>query len=100
MPQPYFVPGRFSTSRITQSRGMSAGTSTDTAFPFTVRLKAIRRTPSVGFSNSAAAEKQTEFLALSTLALRVFGGFVLSREIIVQAAAINANSKLLLFKAL
>jgi len=31
MPQPNFVPGMFSTSLITQSRGLSAGTSTDTA---------------------------------------------------------------------
>ena len=37
-PHPNLVPFRSRTSRITQSRGMSAGTSTDAARPFTVSV--------------------------------------------------------------
>jgi hypothetical protein len=59
MPQPNFVPGMFSTSRITQSSGISAGTSTVTDFPFTVSLYGIKRTPFCGcFFNSAEQEIQ------------------------------------------
>ena len=39
MPQPNLVPLRSSTSRSTQSRGVSAGTSTSWARPLTVSLK-------------------------------------------------------------
>jgi hypothetical protein len=38
IPQPYFVPRRFSTSRITHRSGMSAGASTVAGRPFTVSL--------------------------------------------------------------
>jgi len=38
IPQPYFVPRRFSTSRMTHKRGMSAGASTVAGRPFTVNL--------------------------------------------------------------
>src|SRR5215813_5773618 len=41
IPQPNFVPGRFNTSRITQSKGISAGTSTVTGLPLTVSLNAM-----------------------------------------------------------
>src|SRR5580704_9502121 len=36
MPQPYFVPVRFSESRITQSKGVDGGSSTVTGLPLTV----------------------------------------------------------------
>src|SRR4051812_6613636 len=41
MPQPNFVPFNPTTSRSTQSRGMSAGTSTECDFPLTVSLYGI-----------------------------------------------------------
>src|ERR1700689_1849612 len=41
MPQPYFVPFSFRTSRMAHNRGMSAGTSTVVDRPFTVSWKAI-----------------------------------------------------------
>src|ERR1700722_8813040 len=41
IPQPYFVPFSFRTSRITHSRGISAGTSTVLDRPFTVSWKAM-----------------------------------------------------------
>src|SRR5271170_7295086 len=41
MPQPYFVPFSFRTSRITHKRGISAGTSTVLDRPFTVSWKAM-----------------------------------------------------------
>src|ERR1700735_5322201 len=41
IPQPYFVPFSFRTSRITHNRGMSAGTSTVVDRPFTVSWKAM-----------------------------------------------------------
>src|SRR5215470_9556648 len=47
-PQPNLVPFRLSTSRITQSNGMSAGTSTVADFPLTVKVKAILETPQLG----------------------------------------------------
>ena len=43
MPQPNLVPFRLRTSRMTQSSGMSAGTSTVVDFPLTVNVKAILR---------------------------------------------------------
>jgi hypothetical protein len=42
-PQPYFVPVRPITSRITHSRGISAGTSTAYAVLLTVSLIALER---------------------------------------------------------
>src|SRR5580658_8361607 len=50
MPQPYFVPLSFRTSRITHKRGMSAGTSTVLDRPFTVSWKAM---PAVSYLLSA-----------------------------------------------
>ena len=41
MPQPNFVPLRFRTSRITHSRGMSAGTSTVVVLLLTFRVNGI-----------------------------------------------------------
>jgi hypothetical protein len=43
IPQPNFVPFRFSSSRSTHKSGMSVGTSTFIARPFTISVKAIRR---------------------------------------------------------
>src|SRR5262245_49708757 len=43
MPQPYFVPFMSSTSRNTQSNGMSSETSTETGLPFTLNETAIGR---------------------------------------------------------
>src|ERR1700735_1331212 len=50
MPQPYFVPFSFRTSRITHKRGISAGTSTVLDRPFTVSWKAM---PAVSYLLSA-----------------------------------------------
>src|SRR5438270_4275684 len=47
IPQPYFVPCRFRTSRITHRRGVSGGTSTAVDRPLTVRLIAIVSTPTI-----------------------------------------------------
>src|SRR5687768_15569320 len=44
MPQPNLVPFRLRTSLNTHSRGMSPGTSTVVAFPFTVRVNGIALT--------------------------------------------------------
>lgn len=41
MPQPYFVPRRLRTSRITHKSGMSAGTFTVLDCPFTISLKVM-----------------------------------------------------------
>ena len=47
MPQPNFVPFMSRTSRSTQSRGMSAGTSTVVDFPLTLNVIAMSSTLSV-----------------------------------------------------
>src|SRR6186997_3690453 len=44
MPQPNLVPFRLRTSRSTHNSGMSPGTSTVVAFPFTVRVNGIALT--------------------------------------------------------
>src|SRR5687768_2664334 len=44
MPQPNLVPFRLRTFRRTHSRGMSPGTSTVVAFPFTVKVNGIALT--------------------------------------------------------
>src|SRR5690606_26518782 len=44
MPQPYLVPRSASTSRSTQRRGMSGGTSTVAGCPLTIRVKGIAST--------------------------------------------------------
>src|SRR5688500_2401936 len=44
MPQPNLVPFRLRTSLNTHSRGMSPGTSTVVAFPFTVKVNGIALT--------------------------------------------------------
>src|SRR3954447_9987898 len=48
MPQPNFVPLRSSTSRNTQRRGMSAGTSTVVGVPLTLKEIAMSSILSVG----------------------------------------------------
>src|SRR5271166_5709697 len=47
IPQPYFVPGRFSTSLSTHDSGVSAGTSTVCDRPFTVNLIVIAPFPKI-----------------------------------------------------
>src|SRR4051794_38832932 len=56
MPQPYFVPVSFSSSRRTHSKGVSASTSTLTFLPLTEKF--VTRTP------KEAAICETPFLLL------------------------------------
>lgn len=51
MPQPYLVPCRFNSSRMTHRSGVSGGTSTVEDRPFTVNLMAI-----VSYTNDTPIE--------------------------------------------